>query len=55
MGRSVLHATCPATNMPLLPRRLQLPISLGLDLLLTSGELSFGVMYTTALFGRTSL
>jgi hypothetical protein len=33
-----------ATNLPLLPGRLQLPVSRRLDLLLTPASMSFGVM-----------
>ena len=44
-----------ATNLPLLPGSLQLPVSLRVDLLLPSRQLSFGVMYPVALFRRTLL
>jgi hypothetical protein len=46
-----------ATNLSLLPRRLQLPVALRVDLLLrpASMSMSFGVMEPTALFSRTLL
>ena len=45
----------PATKLPLFSRRLQLSISLSLDLLLAPASMSFGVIQPIALFRRTLL
>ena|SRR5947209_17546007 len=38
MAPKACHAACPPANLPLFSRRIQLPVPLGVDLLLTSGQ-----------------